>query len=463
MNKLQKHLKTYFRQSQVKIKKAFRNQGKPELSLQKPNLKHLKRLEASAKAYFYINLNKSLRAIVHRLTPMFLRYGENVVPSQGWIAGKTDYSLRTTHGALKDLDQLKIIKKKSRGWRAVDVENKVFVSNTCAYSLDEGVVSDLKFIAKYDSSSTRLIKKIIEAIPAMHKLFMSFCVLSSLFLNNSYLRNTNKYIRREEITIFGQDNYEIAQIYKNKEILPTTTLTTHTSIVSVLEETHPGNIFYESYPYNKKYIEDLSHLKLNNLKRGNMDIRFCDKSQYAKLGYEDQKIAERYYNGRKTYGTVFDYEERLKALGKSKMIWKPPVNNNKLTNEQVDIIKSYAIEHIQYVKDKLKSYPENKNNFQWIHDILKSRHKMNSSQLKNLLKDNGFNHNHISNDQYKTSHERKGYPYQPYKPQKVEQPCEPSPIDNTEVNENFRALIGDEAFLGYSQRAGLFEKEDINE
>ena len=81
--------------------------------------------------------------------------------------------------------------------------------------------------------------------------------------------------------------------------------------------------------------------------------------------------------------------------------------------------------------------------------------KFMDSSTRNLLKRNGFRHSYLrrfNNTQY----EEAPYPYKPFESVKHEV-AKDNPKELHNINEKFVKLIGEDAFIAYSKRAGLLK------
>ena len=524
MKQLITQLNAYLCPSQVKSKKTFRNQNKPSPPIELPALKKLRRLEASARASFYTNMLHSRKGVLHTLLNLNLKYKE-VIPSQAWLADELDYTVRTINTAARELDELGIIDKKSRGWNVVDVKSNTYKSKTCSYLYGEKFVKDMEFISKNDTSSSRNLAKLFKAIPAIHSYFKTFFLLTLLFLNNSYSRSNNNYNTKKSVTFFGQDNHEIAEIYKNKEILPTTSVPTHASILSVLEETHPANIYQiqedSDYPYTPenrgemlkdklKYLDKKEHqeCKAEEPKKGKteailadkrIDLRYCSEVVYKFIKYKYKEIIHHYHEARMSgkYSCIDEYEKHLVYNGRTDLIYNPSNVLTDLTDEEISIIKSFPEGTIEYVKIRLKAVPRNKNSFKWICDTMIAKCEKDNIDIKDLLEKHGFNNKHIIPDdswakakeqnpqiieerrlkkeRQKTDELSRRYPctHRPYAsrkqqtnisstetPEREEDPSSVKFKSDSTLQQEFIDLVGEEAYLAYVERTGLFDKDN---
>ena len=386
--------------------------------------------EATDRASLYIGMLRSRQALMHKLVPMAMDY-KHVVPSQGWLAGKLHYCLKTAFNGLKDLNQRGIIKKVGNGWNAIDVKKNIFVSKTCSYSLGRRFKEDMDFIAHNDNSYRQNIKKLLEAIPALRKYFQVFYVLSSLFtINNNIKGNIN--IKDDVVITWKHKNKcERAEFYEKEKFFHTTTLPVCTRGLYLDDTLDVG---YKDYEYTDSNIESIKKIRLEQ--------RMIHKKREMEKAYPYKPF------------------KLTKWIKDESVVYNVPESISRLTKMEISIIKLFSRGDIQFVKDKLKVFPENKNSFEWIYDILKSRSNMEAAEIKRLLRENGFYHGHIFSNEHGVEQARSNYAYKPYKPQEAPAQSNDMPNLNVALGEKFRALVGYKACMGYRQRAGLSDSSD---
>ena len=467
------HLKPYLRQSQVKSNKTPKVRYKPKLPIgalvkkQKANefIAESKRViaranEATAMTYFYTSMVYNKRGLIHKLVSLLIDF-DTVIPSQTWLACELGCSLRTVNGLLGELDSKGIINKTQRGWKNVDIKNNIYEKRTCAYGYGDKFKEDMVFISKNDNGSRKNMQKIFKSIPALHRYFQTFCVLSLLFLNNSYSKNNHYKKGGVYVPTKYVNSYEIAKIYEEEAISHSKYVFDHTSIASVLPPEHPSDIvYYEDRTPLGEYVDFIGRRPRMTQKREEIELRFCTEYKFKYLSELDKPIASRYFTGRKYYGTVLAYEEYLISTSKEYLVWVPPKSAFQLTKMEIGIIKLFSADDIQFVKNKLKSFPECKNSFKWIFDILKFRSNMEAAEIKKLLKENGFYHRHIFSEEIDADKYRDKYPYKTREPQEAPICSKDMSTSDLAVGEKFKALIGDKAYMDYCSRAGLFDSSD---
>ena len=400
----------------------------------------------------YLSLTGSQKNVLNLIIEMTKRYGTSVIPSQKWIANDINYCLRSVNGAAAKLNKLGIINKRNRGWKIVNTKQNIFKSKTCEYDQSKNFIDDMKFIRKNMSPNNPLLRKLISQVPAIQKVILALCLLTNLFLNYSNLKSNIKSIQEEEITFFGQSSYDISKKYEELEILPTSTLSKDTTLTSVLCPEHPGNVFIKPYPYNKQNNIARWRMNMDSQKRNDVDLRFCTKEQFNSLSYEDQQIASRYFTGKRTYGSVEAYETSLKKRYLCDKIWKYIKDSSvSLSNEEIEIVKSFPREAIEYIKDRLYEHQDKKNDFNWICGSCIAWCKVHELPIKDLLKKYGYYYSYLVENAPKT-YKSKSYPYQMFKK---------DPLPNikqtqipVEVHETLKKLIGEEAFKIYCEKTG---------
>lgn len=310
---------THTNPSQVKRKKALRNQGKQSLSI-KSSHKRLLKQESRSRASFYTDLTKYQKKVLSLIVSLDYKYSVTI-PSQIWLADEVGCTIRTVNSALARFHKLGIINKRHRGWKLLRPGSNIFKSNTCQYTCGKRLLSDMKFIGKNSKKTDKHITSLLSLIPSLHHFFWGFFLLIVFNLNIGYLNSNIKYIRRENNVVYGLDNYETVKEYRILKKLPTFTLSTGKELNSVLPEVHPGNVCYNKYDYTKNNTECIKKLYIGALKRNGLDIRYCTEKDYYKLSYEDRIIASRYFSGRKRYGSVSAYENFLRKNGLYNKLW----------------------------------------------------------------------------------------------------------------------------------------------
>lgn len=445
MQKLQHQLNSHLRQSQVKSNKLPRTPYKLPVAIgsivkkQKGAENKAKAIEATNKASYYIDMLRSRQGLMNKLVPMIAGYDE-IVPSQGWLASEVDYCLKTAFNGLKELNQLDIIKKVGRGWRAINPKFKVFVSNTCSYSFGNRFKEDMKFIADNDNSYRQNIKKLFAAIPALYLYFKSVYVLNDLFHYYIALKGNNN----TKGNGINSKNYvnieEISEIYKKNRYSLVSSVSEHAEelclngsavdkYVRELGLNDQVNVYHKEHKYTDENVKEKKGMINEQIRieqritqkgeEGIGDIRFLfSEHKFNKLSREDKATAKRYLTERIKRGTVLAYDEYLLSVRKKYLICNPPEDALPLTKMEIDIIKLFSEDDIQFVKKKLKRFPENKNSFEWIYDILKHRSKINMAEFKKSLRAKGLLHKHIFAIELDSANERSDYRYRPFVPPK---------------------------------------------
>jgi len=524
MQNLLSNFKTYLSQSQGKSEKSLTYQHKPLLSPQPITPKHLRRQEANRAAGFYISMLPSVRKVVDKLLSMFLDYRrKTLIPSQGRLAEMLGCDIRTVNSAVKKLNESGVIIKKSRGWRVKDVKNGIYKSYTCCYYLGITFKDNMRLIFKNDTAKNGNIAKLFKAIPALRKYFMMFFVLSSIKECN------NQCIYYNNGTFSSEFSFLIADSYNKKEnmkILRTSIVPPLYKITSVLQ-TNISFFELSETPYTESNNKDLSVIREKKerfLKRGSMDIRYCDNASYEKLSLKEQSFALRYYNARRTnrYSCIDEYEQYLRKINRPELIYIPPEFLTPLTNEQRSFIKCFPKGAIKHVSERLMLCPKNKKSFQWICDTMNSICTQDEkTYIRGLLAKHGFNNKFLRMDKVPPKHAPIKHVTTPNLQDKqrseVYGHIMPSAIDrsskyvdntnsfladligpeaarrcaenverrnskqteeqNREITfkqnassvgisreltptEKFMRLVGEDNYMSYAQRAGLFEKTD---
>ena len=385
--------------------------------------------QASTRASLYYKMTSKSKKLLNKMLDLSFRYNNGeVFPSQGWLSEETDCSLRTVNSTLGYLSFCGIINKEQRGWRAVNPPINLYKSKTCLYSIGSRLREDIKFITKNVSKTSSILKNLIKAIPALEGMILSFCVLTSIYLNNEYLNDYFNYKRSSEITIFGQYNTDISGIYKKNEDLRLESMPESTG---ELCPNDPLNYYYEDSSYTDSNVKEKSEMveeernsgKLQRItqksEEGIGDIRFLSSEhKFNKLSREDKATARRYLIERIKRGTVLAYDEYLLYIHKEYLICNPPEDALSLTKMEINIIKLFSEDDIQFVKRKLKRFSENKNSFEWIYNILKYRSKINMAEFKKTLRAKGLLHKHIFAIELESAVERSDYRYRPFVPPK---------------------------------------------
>jgi len=421
MNKTITQSKTHSRLSQAKSQKEPRNLNKDSLCIKNHSLKSINKQLAISKAEDYLSLTITQRRILDLLINMTGKYS-NVVPAMSWIAEQIGCTVRTVVTATNVLHDQGYITKNYRGWFKVNKKKKLFISRPCKYKDTQKIKDDMKFLSKYLPKNSKIYRKLVKWIPA---LITVLCIIFTPTLKSSYNINKSSYIRRDIPTVFGQDNYSISKIYKDKEILPTTTLSKGAPPL-ILPKNHPANIHFEDDPYSQfknrslsisVFKESRSMENSNKLpKKGNtIDPRFCTASDYQSLQNDQQCIAHRYCRGRRLYGSVAEYEKELININKSDNIWLLNIPSDTiLTENDVQLIKSLPQQVVYYLKQLLSKRPDRKNDMAWIMDACIARCKsMNipKNEIRDLLRKHGYNYIHLLEPNKKSFIKRGRYPY----------------------------------------------------
>ena len=308
-----------------------------------------------------------------------------LIPSQEFMAKSIGRTIRSVSTSVRDLDNLDLIGKYSRGWKAIDPKNKFFRLKTCKYSLGNTLIKNMRQLAKKAPPNSIFLRKLFEQIPALKQIFWSFFLVTNLFFYSSNIKSNTQSLRREEITFFGQNNYETAKIYEDREILHTITLPVHTTGLF----NHPGNVFTQPYPYNKVNLQAIASIRKWILKRGNIYPPLCTQSEYEKLSEEDQKVARYYLNGIKQNHSMYAYHKLLIKLNQSYKIRRYEMNAP-LTPSQIKEIKNFPEFIIKQAREALRQNLDKKQNFQWIFDFCSKKLDMYNQSIKQTLKQNGY-------------------------------------------------------------------------
>ncbi len=420
MTKLITQSKTYYRSSQEKTSKTPRNLYKHPVCIKPTSIKSLNKQSAIQLAEYFLSYTENQRLSLDILLNMTGKYSI-VTPSQSWIAKQVECTPRTIVTATNRLSDRNHIKKIKRDWLKIDTKKRIYVSKTCIYERTAELNKDIKFLSKYLPKKSKIYKKLVSWIPS---LIVSLCFFFTPPLRSSYKKINIDYVSSKSRSFYGLDNHQIAKIYKNKEILPTTTPYKLNDPSFKLPKTHPANIHYEDYPYAKFKNNSLSiSAVLGDIGMGNespekgssIDPRFCKKSYFRSLTDKEKIAAHRYCRGKRLYGSVAEYEELLINLGKSKQVWLFNVPSDTILSEKdVQLIKSLPQPIVYYLKQLLFNRPDRKNDMLWIMDACIVRcKKMNipNNEIKSLLRKYGYNDSRFL-EPNKTSYKSNTYRYQ---------------------------------------------------
>jgi len=411
----------------------------------------------------YINLSLLSRKTLNLVVSMNHSCA-TVHPSQRWISDKVGCVRETSNIKLSELHGEGFIDKKDRGWGVIDNTSKFFRKKTCEYSLGESLKSDMDFLCKHLKNNQSIIFKLLRSLPALKPLLQTILTVLYFFFNSSSIKNKNNYIRREYVTILGQDNYNISQIYKTSNELPKITTSIPSDYILPFED--PENIYVESYPYTKQNVRSIKMLYKKQTGGKEIDPRFCTQSQYKELSFEDKQIASHYFTGKRAYGSVYRYEESLIKRNLSGKVWKATNSDEKLTAEQIEIIKSFPNKVLQEIKSKLGETPCYKNNFQWICEhcitVCKANNMSDQELLKTrkLLKDNGFNYDHLlSKNAFNYNPRSRSYKVKSHKYVQPESSHRLLSSINQEkptqeLTDKFRELVGNDVFEAFEEFDG---------
>lgn len=393
-----------------------------------------KRHQACAKDFTKKLISKSpyFKALLNKLLDFCITYKNlKVSPSQIFLAERLGCTERWVNHLTGVFHKLGFINKKDRGWDIVHVESGTFIKKTCEYTFTRNLSSKIKFIYKNLPKGDPLWSELYKSIPAIGRFIRQYFLVSFIYLNTGYLINNNNSIQSKELTIFGQNDYEISKKYEKEEIFPTSTLSVPQYHMPV---DHPFNTYEEHYPYNKYNIQSRVKLMIKDKMMNNIDLRFCSDSDYKKLDHEDQKIASNYCNGKKLYGSIQLYENSLHKRNLSSKIWKPRFPIVNMAADKLKLIQKFPEVVKQDCRYILKKFPNEAKNYNWILDYGLTRCKMRNLSTREILKKNGFQDIRI----------------------KPEDNIKPKA---TQINDNFRRLIGDEAFNAYMNKINPLNKE----
>ena len=219
MTKLITQSKTYYRSSQEKTSKTPRNLYKHPVCIKPTSIKSLNKQSAIQLAEYFLSYTENQRLSLDILLNMTGKYSI-VTPSQSWIAKQVECTPRTIVTATNRLSDRNHIKKIKRDWLKIDTKKRIYVSKTCIYERTAELNKDIKFLSKYLPKKSKIYKKLVSWIPS---LIVSLCFFFTPPLRSSYKKINIDYVSSKSRSFYGLDNHQIAKIYKNKEILPTTT------------------------------------------------------------------------------------------------------------------------------------------------------------------------------------------------------------------------------------------------
>ena len=447
MKKLIAQSKTYYRSCQAKPKKEPNNRNKHSLCIKPTSIKSLNKQSAIQLAEYFLSYTENQRLSLDILLNMTGKYSI-VTPSQSWIAKQVECTPRTIVTATNRLSDRNHIKKIKRDWLKIDTKKRIYVSKTCIYERTAELNKDIKFLSKYLPKKSKIYKKLVSWIPS---LIVSLCFFFTPPLRSSYKKINIDYVSSKSRSFYGLDNHQIAKIYKNKEILPTRTLSKKEYPLSKLPKTHPANIHYEDYPYAKFKNNSLSiSAVLGDIGMGNespemgssIDLRFCTDSNYRSLNEKDRKVAEGYCSVRKIGKSFYEYEKSLINRGFCYKIWHyNEVSSTPLTDKQVQIIKSFSQDIINYIKTILSERPDKKTDFAWIFNACIARCKamdMTNNEIRDLLKKNGYSYFHLLEPNKKSYTHNKKYPYKNVNQTRRKPPEFKEPLpSNDKLNQTF--------------------------
>ena len=342
MTNLINHLKTHYRSCQVKPQKNLLNKHFLSHCIPQGDTKSYNKQRAIQLAESYMDFTKNESRVFDTLIALTQNYNK-VIPSQTWVAKNCGCSLRTVGTTVRKLNRIGLIHLIPRGWSLVNVKKGIYKSKTNEYKLSKYFMKTLKFINKVLPKNHPSIIELMKKFPAIKSILFAICLLTNLILNNEYLISSNMYIQRDRTCVFGQDNFEIAKIYKSKKILPTITL----SVPGYkLEESVDGNTYYEDYPYTK-YNNELIRKHFRSPKKRNLiDLRNCTEATHKTLSFEDQKISSDYCTGKRQYGSIEKYEKSLIKRGLWYKIWRcDDKRRNAMNTPLKDTLKEYGFNY----------------------------------------------------------------------------------------------------------------------
>jgi len=462
MQKFTTNLETHITQLLINCQeKRTENLFNPVLS--EFSIKKTLKLQAELKAKNLFNklslLTSKHISLLNTFFSMFNRYkAKKITPSHKWLSSAVGCCRNTVITATNKLRDCNLVNKKSRGWDVVNLETNTFKSKTCDYSLDGNLLEDFKFITKHLPKSHVLCQRIMALVP----LFITFWALTSLNLNYKVNITSNKSIRSNSMTFFGEYNYEISKISKNLTQEPTTTLPVE-HLDSIFTQEHPGNI-QEVNDYNTlKEIDSVNDWFEDTQKRKCVDLRFCIEHEYKILSKKEKIIAHAFFNGKKTFNSLQKYQDKLIRLNANNLQtlylkWilqkgfrynKLPVELEaspgdsmieKLNQSQLEKIQSFGEEILIQVRTDIKNSFNKTITYQWvINRCMHYKNKYFSASKQ------------IQAEKEQLEYERSKYPFREYKPE----PKKENKIiqnDSPKINEDFIKLIGEENFLAYAKR-----------
>lgn len=383
----------------------------------------------------YLNLFSGFNTSISNTLISMCNSYISITPSQQFLANTSSCSLRTVSYVTKELNDLNIIKKRKRGWFKVDPESNTFIARTCEYSLGKQFIADMKYIYKYSSKSDPLLLKLISRIPSLQRIFDAFCVVYNLIFKK-YINYINKESLKDNklsLQVLNQKDFFLKK--RINEELHTSTLSSLYSEVDYNDLPPLDTIEYSQHDYMQFYSRKAGM---------EVDLRYCTENDYIRLSQTDKKIAHRYFYGRRFYKSVSNYENNLKKVGQQDKIWYK--NTTKLTAEQVNTIKKFPQQILDYIKQELRKNTKHVNDYNWIYYNCIDKCKMENLDIRNLLYKHGFDK--IAQKVFKnpTLNEIKT---------NCSNEKQPLPI-----NDAFRRLVGDEAINLYKKRANLDERKE---